>query len=161
MDYIAHYISPIGKLTMAAYGEKLVGLWFDDQKWFGEKLEAIHEENALLPILTETKEWLDIFFNGKAPQFTPPLLLRGTSFRKKVWSQLMTIPYGHTTTYGEIAHALGVSSARAIGGAVGHNPISLIIPCHRVIGAGKKLTGYAGGIERKRQLLNFEYGNDD
>ncbi|MBP5629291.1 MAG: methylated-DNA--[protein]-cysteine S-methyltransferase [Bacteroidaceae bacterium] len=161
MDYIAHYISPIGDLTMAACGEKLVGLWFDDQKWFGEGLDTNHEENALLPVLMETKEWLDIFFSGKAPQFTPPLLLRGTPFRQKIWSQLMTIPYSHTTTYGDIAHALGVSSARAIGGAVGHNHISLIIPCHRVIGAGKTLTGYAGGIERKRQLLNIEHENYD
>ncbi|MCR5662364.1 MAG: methylated-DNA--[protein]-cysteine S-methyltransferase [bacterium] len=119
---------------------------------------------ADLPIFDETRRWLDIYFSGKNPSFTPPLLMRATSFRKAVWEILLTIPYGKTTTYGEIAAALaqkrGVPriSAQAVGNAVGHNAISLIIPCHRVIGANGGLTGYAAGIDRKACLLDLENG---
>lgn len=156
MDYIAHYESPLGGITVAACDTALVGLWFDGQRFFAEGLEANYEENPTMPVLMQTKEWLDIYFSGRIPHFTPPLLMRGTSFRRKVWRQLLNIPYGQTMTYGDIARAVGSLSARAIGGAVGHNNISLIIPCHRVIGKGNTLTGYAGGIDRKRLLLDRE-----
>lgn len=156
MDYTAHYISPIGGITMAACDNALVGLWFDGQKFFADCLNTSHEENPELPVLMQTKEWLDIYFSGKAPQFTPPLRMLGTLFRQKVWQHLLRIPYGQTMTYGEVANAIGSLSARAIGGAVGHNRISLIIPCHRVVGKGNSLIGYAGGIDRKRLLLEME-----
>ena len=110
-----------------------------------------------LPIFKETRRWLDIYFAGKVPDFTPALSLRASDFRRQVWEILLSIPYGHTMTYGEIARQIGKPDAsQAVGSSVGHNPISLIIPCHRVIGADGSLTGYAGGIERKRWLLGIE-----
>ena len=156
MDYIAHYISPIGSITMAACDNALVGLWFDGQKFFANSLSTNHKENPALPVLMQTREWLDIYFSGKAPHFTPPLLMRGTPFRNKVWQQLLRIPYGQTMTYGDVANAIGSQSACAIGGAVAHNSISLLIPCHRVVGKDNTLTGYAGGLDRKRLLLEME-----
>lgn len=161
MDYTWHYGSPIGGITLASDGEALTGLWFDDQKYFAGTLEDEHEVKSL-PVFDAACRWLDIYFSGKAPDFTPPLRMHGSSFRKRVWEILLTIPFGHTMTYGEIAGMVARDngrkdmSARAVGGAVGHNPISLIIPCHRVVGAGGKLTGYAGGPERKKYLLEME-----
>lgn len=162
MDFISHYDSPLGGMTMASGGTHLVGLWFDGQKYFADTLDSEHEERKDLPVFEETLRWLDIYFSGKVPNFTPALFMRGTAFRCRVWETLRTIPYGQTMTYGEIARTIArekgikTMSAQAIGGAVGHNPISLIIPCHRVIGADGLLTGYAGGIERKRWLLEME-----
>ena len=155
MDYIHHYASPLGGITLASDGSALTGLWFDGQKYFADTLDAEHCEKAL-PIFDETAKWLDLYFAGIVPDFTPKLSPRGTSFRRRVWDVLLTIPYGQTMTYGQIAKALGCGSAQAVGGAVGHNPISLIIPCHRVVGAGGSLTGYAGGVEKKRSLLEME-----
>ena len=160
MEYIDHYASPLGSVTLAGDGTALTGLWFDGQKHFAETLSADHEERNL-PVFEETKRWLNCYFSGRAPGFTPPLAPRGTTFRKAVWEILTEIPPGKTTTYSEVAERLsrrtGVrTSARAVGNAVGHNPILLIIPCHRVVGAGGSLTGYAGGIERKILLLKME-----
>ncbi|MDE7352048.1 MAG: methylated-DNA--[protein]-cysteine S-methyltransferase [Acetatifactor sp.] len=154
MQYTHHYISPLGEITLASDGNALTGLWFDDQKYFGTTLAEgfIPKE---LPVFEQTAQWLDLYFNGKSPDFTPPLLLNATPFRMAIWKILLTIPYGQTMTYGQIA-GLAKASARAVGGAVGHNPISLIIPCHRVMGANGKLTGYAGGIARKEKLLLLE-----
>ena len=159
MDYTTHYSSPIGDITMASDGNALVGLWFDGQKFFADTLAIEHEERPDLPLFAETRRWLDIFFSGKAPDFTPPLAMRGSDFRKRVWQTLLEIPFGQTMTYGDIALRLGCRSAQAIGGAVGHNSISLIIPCHRVVGTGGSLTGYAGGIDKKAWLLEMEKHN--
>ena len=148
MDYIHYYISPLGGITVASDGESLVGLWFDGQKYFAETLCHVHEEKKL-PVFAMADRWLDIYFTGKQPDFTPPLNMRATAFRRAIWEVLLTIPYGHTMTYGEIAENIaeerGLSrmSAQAVGGAIGHNSISLIIPCHRVVGANGSLTGYA------------------
>ena len=156
MDYTAHYSSPIGDITMASDGKAIAGLWFDGQKYFADSLAMEQEERPDLPLFAETRRWLDIFFSGKAPDFTPPLAMRGSDFRKRVWQTLLEIPFGQTMTYGDIALRLGCRSAQAIGGAVGHNSISLIIPCHRVVGTGGSLTGYAGGIDKKAKLLKLE-----
>lgn len=161
MDYTYHYDAPVGGITMASDGQVLIGLWFDGQKYFADTLGPEQEEKNL-PVFEQTCHWLDIYFSGKEPDFTPQLRLRSTAFRESVWRILQTIPYGQTMTYGEIARMLsqqrGVQtmSAQAVGGAVGHNPISLIIPCHRVIGANGQLTGYAGGLEIKVKLLQLE-----
>lgn len=162
MDYTAHYHSPLGSITMASDGEVLVGLWFDGQRHFAETLDAEHQTREKLPVFKQTRRWLDIYFSGKTPDFTPPLAMRATEFRRQVWEILLTIPFGRTMTYGEIARIIARErgqksmSAQAVGGAVGHNPISLIIPCHRVVGAGGAMTGYAGGIDKKQWLLRME-----
>lgn len=161
MEYISHYESPLGSITLASDRDALTGLWFDEQKYFADTLDAEHEEKDL-PVFELTKEWLDIYFSGKDPLFTPPLLMKTTDFRKTVWEILLTIPFGKTMTYGEIAEVIakqkGITrmSARAIGVAAGHNSISLIIPCHRVVGTNGNLTGYAGGIQKKIKLLELE-----
>lgn len=155
-DYIAHYSSPLGSMTLASDGTALTGLWFNGQKYFADTLKEVQTLNPNLPVFDLTRQWLDIYFSGKEPTFTPPLLLQGSPFRKQVWQLLLEIPYGRTMTYGELARKLQCKSAQAVGGAVGHNPISLIIPCHRVIGADGSLTGYAGGVERKASLLKLE-----
>ena len=161
MDYIHHYDSPLGGITLASDGETLTGLWFDQQKYFGDTLSGTWEEQKL-PIFEKAEKWLNIYFSGKEPGFTPPLTMRTTSFRKLVWEIMLSIPFGKTMTYGEIAARIAAKSgiehmsAQAVGGAVGHNSISLIIPCHRVVGSNGSLTGYAGGVEKKRQLLLLE-----
>ena len=161
MEYTHHYDSPLGGITLAGDGSALTGLWFDGQKYFADSLEKNHEEKPL-PVFEEAVRWLNIYFSGKAPDFTPPLNMKTTPFRKVVWEILLTIPYGQTMTYGEIAEriakekSLARMSARAVGGAVGHNSISLIIPCHRVVGTNGSLTGYAGGIDKKIKLLTME-----
>ena len=162
MDYLTHYDSPLGGMTMASDGTSLTGLWFDGQKYFASTLSDELEEKNNLPVFDTVRRWLDIYFSGEEPGFTPPLLLRGSQFQQRIWEQLLCIGYGRTTTYGELGrmvaqtHGLTEVCARAVGGAVGHNPISLIIPCHRVVGAGGRLTGYAGGVERKLWLLKME-----
>ena len=161
MQYISHYASPVGNILLAADNTGLTGLWFEGQKYFALSLDKEHEEKEI-PLFEEVKQWLDIYFSGKEPDFTPPLLMQTTPFRKAVWEILLTIPYGQTMTYGGIADriakqkGLDKMSAQAVGGAVGHNAISLIIPCHRVVGTNGSLTGYAGGIEKKVQLLTLE-----
>lgn len=162
MNFISHYNSPIGGITMASDGFCLIGLWFDGQKYFASTLDKDCEERDDLPIFNETRRWLDLYFAGKVPDFTPALLMRANDFRRRVWEILLTIPYGKTMTYGDIARIIADErkntsmSAQAIGNAVSHNPISLIIPCHRVVGVDGSLTGYAGGIERKKNLLDLE-----
>ena len=161
MQYTNTYQSSMGGITMASNGEKLTGLWFDQQKYFCDTLSIEHEEKDL-PIFEETKQWLDYYFRGVNPDFTPSLLLQGTDFRIAVWDILKEIPYGQVITYGEIAHRIAekrgtkTMSAQAVGGAVGHNPISIIVPCHRVVGSNGSLTGYAGGIDKKEKLLTLE-----
>ena len=161
MEYIHHYDSPLGGITEASDGDHLIGLWFDGQKYFADTLDSDCEEKELL-VFRQTDKWLDIYFSGKEPGFTPPINMKTTEFRKSVWKIMLNIPYGNTMTYGEIAEKLakdtGITrmSAQAVGGAVGHNSISLIIPCHRVVGANGNLTGYAGGIEKKMKLLEME-----
>ncbi len=146
---------------MASDGTALIGLWFDGQKYFADLLDTEYEEKTL-PIFEQADKWLDIYFSGKAPDFTPPLHMKTTEFRVAVWEIILTIPFGQTMTYGQIADKIakqkGISrmSAQAVGGAVGHNSISLIIPCHRVVGTNGSLTGYAGGIEKKVKLLELE-----
>lgn len=161
MHYINHYNSPLGKITFASNGKELTGLWFDGQKYFASTLTKEYEQKNL-PVFEQTAKWLDIYFSGKNPDFMPPLFLSSTSFRNEVWKILLTIPYGKTMTYGEIAKLMAENrgaenmSAQAIGGAVGHNPISIIVPCHRVMGKNGSLTGYAGGVDIKEKLLKFE-----
>lgn len=161
MICIYRYASPLGGITLAGNGEALTGLWFDDQKYFPHKLIS-ESTDAELPIFTQTVKWLDTYFSGNAPDFTPQINLQTTPFRKAIYEILLTIPYGQTMTYGEIANIIAEQrsiarmSAQAIGGAVGHNPIAIIVPCHRVVGANGSLTGYAGGIDRKIELLKNE-----
>lgn len=155
MDYLCHIPSPLGGLTLASDGEALTGLWFDGQAHFGAGLSDERKERPL-PVFDEALRWLSVYFSGREPDFTPPLRLRGTAFQRAVWQELLTVPYGRTMSYGELARRLGTASARAVGGAVGRNPVSIIIPCHRVLGADGRLTGYAGGLERKRYLLRIE-----
>ncbi len=161
MQYITHYSSPLGDILLAADALGLTGLWFQDQKHYGLCLgkEFTEQETELLRM---ARQWLDIYFSGREPDFHVPLHFLGTNFQKAVWEILSTIPYGKTMTYGQIAgllaHKQGLAhmSSQAVGGAVGRNPISILVPCHRVLGAGGKLTGYAGGLEKKRFLLQLE-----
>ena len=161
MIFTYRYDTPLGGITLASSSETLTGLWFDEQKFFPHRLISESTE-AELPIFTQTIKWLDTYFSGIAPDFTPPISLQTTPFRKSVYDILLTIPYGQTVTYGEIANIIaeqkGIEhmSAQAIGGAAGHNPISIIIPCHRVVGANGSLTGYASGLDRKIKLLKLE-----
>lgn len=164
MTYIQHYASPLGGILLAANDIGLTGLWFDGQKYYADNLPAEHIERET-PILTDAKRWLDVYFTGNEPDFKPPLHIVGSAFRQKVWKLLLQIPYGQTVTYGELARQLAEKqgaehmSAQAVGGAVGHNPISVIIPCHRVVGTHGSLTGYAGGIDRKTKLLELEHAD--
>ena len=161
MQYISHYESPLGKILLAADEKGLTGLWFEGQKYFALHLDKNCEEKEI-PLFETAKSWLSVYFSGQEPDFSVPLHFTGTDFQKEVWEILRTIPFGHTMTYGEIAgkiaekRGLPHMSAQAVGGAIGHNPISIIVPCHRVIGAGGSLTGYAGGIDKKRKLLELD-----
>ena len=156
MDYLNGYASPLGGITLASDGDALTGLWFDGQKHFAETLSGEAPEKEL-PVFDTAKRWLDVYFKCVSPDFTPPLNLRGSGFRKAVWDILLTIPFGQTMTYGEIAKKFSARmSAQAVGNAVGHNPVSIIVPCHRVVGANGSLTGYAGGLDKKIKLLELE-----
>lgn len=161
MQYTAKYQSPIGAVTLASDGGSLTGLWFDGQKYFAATLEPEHMEKAL-PVFHQTRRWLDRYFRGVDPGPIPPLSLQGSPFRRAVWEIMLKIPYGQVTTYGEIAAQIAKDQGRstryaqAVGNAVGHNPISVIVPCHRVIGSDGSLTGYAGGISKKIFLLSLE-----
>ncbi len=160
MEYTHRVASPLGVLLLASDGAALTGLWFEGQKHFASALSPQHEEHDL-SVFAQTEQWLSEYFGGRVPDFAPPLHLRGTAFQKAVWAILLTIPFDQTRTYGEIAAQIAAQTgrrcgARAIGGAVGRNPVSLIVPCHRVVGADGGLTGYAGGINRKTWLLQME-----
>jgi methylated-DNA-[protein]-cysteine S-methyltransferase len=174
MAYFESYDSPIGRLNLASDGEHLCGLWIEGQKYYQDKLELRlgiknvdtkeggRMKNARVAALEETRCWLDVYFSGKEPPAIPSVFPRGTAFQEEVWAELLAIPYGQLITYGAIAEKIAVKrglkkvSARAVGSAVGRNPISIILPCHRVIGSDNSLTGYAGGIERKIYLLELE-----
>ena len=162
MTYIYHYNSPLGGILLAADEVGLTGLWFDGEKYYADNLPEEHTE-AKTPVIEESVRWLDVYFSGKEPDFLPPLNPLGSSFRHKVWKILLQIPYGKTVTYGDIAKRIAKDaglekmSAQAVGGAVGHNEISIIIPCHRVVGTNGSLTGYAGGIDKKIALLKIEH----
>ena len=163
MVSIQQYQSPLGGILLAADEVGLVGLWFEGQKYFANTLPVGHCAQTT-PILAEAKRWLDIYFAGKEPDFLPPLHPVGSSFQQSVWKILLTIPYGQIITYGDIARQLaaqqgGRVSAQAVGGAVGHNKVSIIIPCHRVVGTNGSLTGYAGGIDKKIKLLELEHAD--
>lgn len=155
------YSSPLGKLTLTADPLGLTGLWFPDSLHFSP------EDGEDLPVFRETCRWLDMYFSGREPDFLPPLHLTGTAFQKLIWELLLTIPYGRTVTYGQLARQaadrLGKPrmSAQAVGGAVGRNPVSILVPCHRVLGANGSLTGYAGGLSRKAALLKLEGADMD
>ena len=161
MVYTSIYKSILGNITLASDEIGITGLWFEGQKYFAYSLPSkiISDDNASI---SKAKKWLDIYFAGQQPDFMPPLHIMGTPFRQKVWQILLDIPYGKTITYGEIARILAKEqgdcpmSAQAVGNAVGHNEISIVIPCHRVVGAKGNLVGYAGGIERKIALLKLE-----
>ena len=161
MQYTARYKSPLGTILLASDDTGLTGLWFEGQRYFALHLASDHVEKET-DILMQAKKWLDIYFSGKEPDFMPPLHVEGSSFHREVCEIMLSIPYGKTMTYGEIAQTIasrrGIRkmSARAAGGAVGHNEISIIIPCHRVVGANGDLTGYGGGIKRKIRLLELE-----
>jgi methylated-DNA-[protein]-cysteine S-methyltransferase len=158
MTYTSTLKTPLGPITAAAENEALTGLWFFNQKFYpSQKAEWI--EKSDYPLFKVLDAWLRDYFSGKNPKPDFKLDPRGTVFQKRVWKLLLKIPYGKTSTYGAIANQLGAekaSSARAVGGAVGHNPISILIPCHRVIGSSGKITGYAGGIDKKIALLKLE-----
>lgn len=161
-DLITSYDSPLGNITLASDGCALVGLWFEAQKYYGSTLLPHPLKCHDLPIFEQTRIWLERYFEGLPPEDAPLLRMRGTIFQQRVWHALLSIPYGQTTTYKEITqtiihkYALRTMSAQAVGDAIAHNPISIIIPCHRVIRSDGTLSGYAGGIERKIKLQHLE-----
>ena len=166
MEYIQKIKSPIGILTVSSDSKNISGLWIEGQKYFVKTLgKDVLKQN--LPIFENVRNWLDIYFSGKEPNFIPPFMLKGSPFQESIWADLCKIPYGQTTTYGELAKQFELKnkgkhmSARAIGSAVGHNPISILIPCHRVMGKNGNPTGYAGGIATKIKLLQLEGINID
>ena len=162
----ARYASPLGELTMESDGESLTGLWFEGEIFARAHAPApdgtAKQREERLPPFDEARRWLDSYFSGRAPDFTPPISPAGSDFQRAVWKILLSIPFGHTMTYGEVAgviarqRGLARMSAQAVGGAVGRNPISIIVPCHRVAGADGSLTGYGGGMDRKQKLLALE-----
>lgn len=154
MNFIQSYASPVGELTLVSDGAFLTGVWFGQFFHEGQKKE--------LSVFEQTNRWLDLYFAGQIPDFLPLLRLEGTAFRREVWDILLEIPYGETVSYGAIAKRVaqrrGIErmSAQAVGGAVGHNPISILVPCHRVVGSDGSMIGYGGGIDRKIKLLEIE-----
>lgn len=155
--FCCKYASPLGEILIAAKGDALTGLWFAGQKDYaaglGEAVSVMPEDRAPL---RQAVHWLQEYFSGKEPEPGLCLAPEGTAFQKRVWAALQEIPYGETVSYAQIAERIGCKSPRAVGAAVGKNPISILIPCHRVIGSDGSLTGYAGGIERKKALLRLE-----
>ena len=158
-DSVLYFPSPLGEILLTCDEVGLTGVSFQDGSHSTEQTDCFREENA---VLREAKRWLDIYFSGRDPDFTLPLHLVGTPFQQTVWSLLLRIPYGETTTYGVLAKRIarargtGSVSAQAVGGAIGLNPIPIFVPCHRVVGADGRLSGYLGGSDRKRKLLVLE-----
>ncbi len=148
--YLSSYDSPIGRLALYSNGQSICRIEIADSDFIGDK------QNEAQQIFAETKRWMDIYFSGKKPDFIPQLELCGTDFQKKVWTELLSVPFGQTATYGEIAKRIGCKSAQAIGQAVGNNPILIIVPCHRIVAANGELGGFSAGIERKKWLLWHE-----
>lgn len=166
MFYRTNYSSPLGIITLACFNDNIIGLWFENQKYFGGTVSKEMIEKNDLEIFKLAKNWLDRYFAGENPSISEiPLAPIGNEFNQTVWKILCEIPYGEVTTYGEIANKIAKQrgmekmSAQAVGGAVGHNPVSIIIPCHRVVGKNGSLTGYAGGIKTKIKLLELEKVN--
>jgi len=164
MYYQTYYQSPLGQILLVSNEKSLVGLWLEDQKYYLGKIDKELIQNGEPAILKQAKQWLDRYFNQAQPALSElSLAPMGTPFQHDVWKILCNIPYGQTMTYGEIAAQIAIKmnkksmSAQAVGNAVGHNPISIIIPCHRVVGSNGNLTGYAGGIEKKIKLLQLEH----
>ena len=161
MQYTTTYQSPLGEILLAADKIGLTGLWFDGEKFYADSLDPENEEKEI-PVFDDVKRWLDIYFSGREPDFMPPVHMIGSEFREQVWKILREIPYGETITYGALAKRIAEErglermSAQAVGGAVGHNEISIIVPCHRVVGSDGSLTGYAGGVDKKEKLLMLE-----
>lgn len=161
MKYTSHYTSPFGDILLAADDEGLTGLWFEGHRYYGDHLDPSHQDLET-PAIQEAKNWLDTYFSGQNPKTTPPLHIIGSDFQKEICDIMLQIPFGQVRTYGDIAQEIakkrGIKqmSSRAVGGAVGHNPVSIIVPCHRVVGANGNLTGYGGGIDRKIKLLTLE-----
>ena len=160
MTFLKKLDSPLGLISLASDGEALTGLWLEGQKYFAAGLEAETVEQAELPVFQQAAAWLNAYFSKEELPPLPSLAPKGSVFRQRVWAHLLEIPFGETITYGALTEKLkaaGVSAApQAVGGAVGHNPISILIPCHRVVGANGSLTGYAGGVAKKRFLLELE-----
>ena len=162
MTFTQRYNSPMGGILLAADEIGLTGVWFDGQKYFARGLPKEWTERNT-PVLSAARHWLDVYFTGREPDFMPPLNPIGSGFQRAVWELLLQIPYGQATTYGALAQKLAQQqglahmSAQAVGGAVGRNKISILIPCHRVVGTGGRLTGYAGGVDRKAGLLELEH----
>lgn len=168
MAYFTSYDSDlIGRLTIASDGETITGCWFDNDRYFGIGVAGLTERRDDVPVLVQARAWLDRYFAGEAPDPRElPLGARATEFQMRVREAMLDIPYGYTTTYGDIAkrieHETGRrQSARAVGGAVGHNPLCLIVPCHRVVGANGSLTGFGGGLDMKVKLLEHEQAMQD
>lgn len=173
MEYISSYQSPVGELLLAADEIGLTGVWFDGQKYFAGSfdrqgsVQSAESHGGGSLVLEQAKRWLTVYFSGKEPDFMPPLHMVGTPFQISVWEILQKIPYGSTMTYGEIAAEIAAQkgiprmSAQAVGGAVGHNPVGILVPCHRVVGSNGSLTGYAGGMDKKIKLLTLEKVNMD
>lgn len=162
MEYVYTINSPVGMLTVASDGQNICGLWIEGQKYF-PKIPGNAVVEQKLPIFERVREWLAVYFSGREPDFMPPLVPTGSPFQRSIWKSLCKIPYGKTASYGELARRFAEpenggkqTSARAVGGAVGRNPISILIPCHRVLGSNGAPTGYAGGIAKKLQLLKLE-----
>lgn len=160
MMYCTRLASPLGPLSLASDGEHILGLWLEGQKYFAAGLESEPEERPNLPVFRQAEAWLDTYFSKRAFPVPPPVAPNGSEFRQRVWKLLLEVPFGEVTTYKALTEKLkaaGVpASPQAVGGAVGHNPVSILIPCHRVVGADGNLTGYAGGVEKKRFLLELE-----
>ena len=163
MEWIDTYTSPLGNMLIAADEIGITGIWFEKQKYYASSLSK-EREAAKTPAIEAAECWLKLYFEGKAPDFSVPLHLIGTDFQRRVWGLLLAIPYGKTRTYGDLAAQIAKEtgrkrmSAQAVGSAVGHNKISILVPCHRVVGAGGNLTGYAGGLDKKIFLLKLENG---
>jgi len=162
MYYSTTHSSPFGKITLACNGDSIVGLWFEEQKYHGDTILEMTEKSDV-PVFDAAKKWLNSYFSGDKPAISElPLAPIGGEFRQRVWKILCEIPYGEIITYRDIAKKMAAKmnrksmSSQAVGGAVGHNPISIIIPCHRVVGSNGSLTGYAGGVDIKASLLELE-----